>query len=110
LLIRKKNRPVALIQANIDAINHYAATNSLPKFNDLKEASESDQLHKEMLSAIQAEAKSASFSTNETIMDVYITPIEWTSDNELLTTSQKLRRKPLSDKFQVELDAMFAKF
>lgn len=106
----EKNRPVALVQVNLDAVNHFAKAANMPEFHDLNDISKSEPIRKEVLSGLQAEAKNAKFSTSETVIDVFVSPIEWSADNELLTTSQKLRRKPLSDKFQAELTAMFNKF
>lgn len=106
----EKNRPVALVQVGLDAVNHYAKNNGIEKFHDLQDAASCAQLRTEVLKAIQAEAKKAGFNTSETVIDCYLTPVEWTADNGLLTTSQKLKRKPLSDEFKSALDDMYQKF
>jgi len=50
------------------------------------------------------------FNTAETLIDAYLTPIEWTPDNDLVTTTQKLKRKNLATEFDSALQDMYAKF
>lgn len=106
----QKLRPVALIQPNLDAANTFAMSSGLPMFSDVREISNSEQIKKEIMKSIQIEAKRNSLLTSETPIDVYITPEEWTGDNGLLTTSQKLRRKPIEEFFHEALDKMYQKF
>ncbi|KAI0232181.1 long-chain fatty acid-CoA ligase [Massospora cicadina] len=106
----EKSRPVALVQVGLDAVNHFAKNANLGKFHDLQEAASSAQLRTEVLKSMQAEAKRAGFNSSETVIDCFITPIEWTADNGLLTTSQKLKRKPLADQFQRALAEMYSKY
>ncbi|KAJ9087437.1 long-chain fatty acid-CoA ligase [Entomophthora muscae] len=105
-----KTRPVALVQVGMDAVNHYAKSNGLDKFHDLAEAAASPELRVEVLKAMQAEGKKANFNPSEIIIDCYLTPVEWTADNGLMTTSQKLKRKPLSEEFKGPLEQMYTKF
>ncbi|KAI9291467.1 acetyl-CoA synthetase-like protein [Neoconidiobolus thromboides FSU 785] len=104
-----KPKAVALIQPNMDAIKHFLRSNNHPDVHDLSDVSGNEMIKKEVYKALISEAKKNGFSGSELIADVFITDVEWTADNGLLTTSQKLKRKPIGDQFKQQLDTMYNK-
>jgi long-chain acyl-CoA synthetase len=57
-----------------------------------------------VLKECNAIGKKNSFKTLELLQAVILTPDEWTAENGLVTTTQKLQRSKIAQKFSVEID------
>lgn len=92
---------VAIVTPNKAAAQHWAKQNSVP------ESELSKKLQGPVLKALQATAQQNGLKSIEIVRAVYLAQEEWTPENGMLTAAQKIKRKPIVEKHQADIDAMY---
>lgn len=68
---------------------------------------DSAKLEAAILKALQQTAQQNGLKSIEFIRAVHVADEEWTPENGMLTAAQKIKRKPIVDRHQAEIDAMY---
>jgi long-chain acyl-CoA synthetase len=74
---------------------------------DLAELCKSDKARKKVLESLTKTGREQKLKGFEIIKAVHLEPKEWTTDEDLITTSLKLKRNKLQKKYQAEIDEMY---
>lgn len=99
---------VGIIHPDKDELTKWAQ--SKPEFADksFEDLCADAEVNKQLLSAMTAYGKSNDLKGFEQVKKIFITPEEFTVENDLLTPTFKLKREVAKKKFQKEIDAMYA--
>jgi len=94
-----------LVCPSAPAMAAFAKANGMDP-DDLKALCESEKTKTEILEQINAAAK-GKLVRFEIPQKVFIVEDPWTPENDLLTAAQKLKRKPIINHHQADIDAMY---
>lgn len=99
---------VGIIHPDKDELLKWAKAK--PEFADksFEELCNDAAANKEILSAIGAFGKQNGLKGFEQVKKIYLTPDEFTVDNDLLTPTFKLKREVAKKKFASQIEAMYA--
>ncbi|GAA5823706.1 hypothetical protein JCM10212_003715, partial [Sporobolomyces blumeae] len=100
------SRPMAVVfphEANLKALASELGVGS----SDLSTLCHNDQIRDAVLKNMNQVGKKAGFKPLEVLQCVVLSDEEWTPHNGLLTAAQKLNRKPIVQKYQKEIDAVY---
>lgn len=78
------------------------------KFATVENAYESEEVKKEFLKELNAYGKENDLKGFEQIRAVYLTPNEFTIDNDLLTPTFKLKRETAKTVYKSQIDSLYA--
>lgn len=95
---------VGVVVPDKDSFRHWAKTNH-PSVED---PYESEQVKKDFLKTVTAYGKQNDLKGFEQIRAVYLTPNEFTVDNDLLTPTFKLKRETAKKVYQSQIDILYA--
>ena len=98
---------VAVICPNLDQIKSLAKEIDFEKEISPEEMCNDNLIINEFFNRIKSFSKSHDLSKWETPMAIHLSPMIWTPDNGLVTAAQKLRRKPLENKYLEEINKMY---
>ncbi|KAI8974355.1 hypothetical protein BDB01DRAFT_807139 [Pilobolus umbonatus] len=101
-------KPVALAVVSEPIIQKLAIENNIAE-TDFEKLCRDSTIRKKVLAALIQQGKDAGLSGNELILDVHLAHEEWTPQNNMVTSAQKLKRPELTKAFKAELDEMNAK-
>merc|ERR1711871_194665 len=68
----------------------------------------SDKAVKKVMNALNEIKKSAKLNSVESVKEIFLTDEEFTVDNDLVTPTFKLKRQQLRERYQSEIEAMYA--
>ncbi|KAG2181074.1 hypothetical protein INT43_008656 [Umbelopsis isabellina] len=99
---------VGIIHPDKDELTKWAQ--SKPEFADksFEDLCADAEVNKQLLSALTAYGKSNDLKGFEQVKKIFVTPEEFTVENDLLTPTFKLKREIAKKKFAKEIDAMYA--
>ncbi|KAJ3132832.1 long-chain fatty acid-CoA ligase [Physocladia obscura] len=75
---------------------------------DLEQVCTHPKVRSAVLASLKDVGKSVGFKSAEIVGNVYLTPIEWTPMNGLLTAAMKLSRNDVLKRFKKEVSAMYS--
>jgi long-chain acyl-CoA synthetase len=84
------------------------ASESGCKAGELEEMCQDKKLNAAVLKALQAAGKKGGLAGIEIIEGVVIAPDEWTPQNNLVTSAQKLNRRAILDKYKKEVEQAYS--
>jgi long-chain acyl-CoA synthetase len=83
------------------------ATEQWAKQNSVGAADFAKKIKEQILKALLQTAQQHGLKSIEFVRAVHVADEEWTAENGLLTAAQKIKRKPIVDKHQAEISAMY---
>ncbi|KAF5703667.1 long-chain acyl synthetase [Fusarium mundagurra] len=98
------SRPIAVIMPNEKVLHEKAKELGVDEHN-LHTVHTNPKMVSFVLKDLQGAAKRAGLSSIEIVSGVLITDEEWTSDNGLLTATQKLNRRKITEHFKKDIAA-----
>ncbi|EEU47461.1 uncharacterized protein NECHADRAFT_59265 [Fusarium vanettenii 77-13-4] len=98
------SRPIAVIMPNEKVVHEKAKELGIDEGN-LHTIHTNKKLVSYVLKDLQGAAKRAGLSSMEVVAAVLLTDEEWTSDNGLLTATQKLNRRKITEHFKKDIQA-----
>ncbi|KAF4979992.1 hypothetical protein FZEAL_3919 [Fusarium zealandicum] len=98
------SRPIAVIMPNEKVVHEKAKELGIDEAN-LHTMHTNRKIVSYVLKDLQSAAKRAGLSSIEVVSAVLITDEEWTSDNGLLTATQKLNRRKIKEHFKKDIEA-----
>lgn len=96
----------ALVVPNFEAITRWAEKNDVDLPEDPEAISTHDAVHEWIGEEI--ERVNDSFAKHEQIKEFELVPLEWTPENDMLTSSMKLKRRNITDRFEDRIDRIYA--
>jgi long-chain acyl-CoA synthetase len=103
---QSKNKPIAIIVPAEPALKALASENGC-KSGELEEMCQDKKVNAAVLKALQAAGKKGGLAGIEIIEGVVIAPDEWTPQNQLVTSAQKLNRRAILDKYKKEVEEAY---
>ncbi|KAI8997256.1 hypothetical protein BDB01DRAFT_840661 [Pilobolus umbonatus] len=101
------SRPVAIVMPVRAQLKEMAfAMNDEFKGKSFLELCNHPDIQREFLSKLQNQGKQANLKPAEILYDVHLTDEEWSSENNILTAAQKLKRSNINKHYEVQLNAM----
>lgn len=101
-----KNKPVAIVVPNEPALKELANSNGISG-SALEELCHDKKLNSLVLKEMHAAGKKGGLNGIELIEGVVLSEEEWTPQNGLVTSAQKLNRKGILEKYQKEIDTAY---
>ncbi|KAF2774486.1 acetyl-CoA synthetase-like protein [Teratosphaeria nubilosa] len=101
-----KNKPIAIIIPNEPVLKQLAADNGV-KGNGLEDLCHKDKVNAAVVKEMQAAGRKGGLSGIEIIEGVVLADDEWTPQNGLVTSAQKLNRKGLVEKYKKEIEKAY---
>ncbi|KAF5011468.1 hypothetical protein FDECE_2420 [Fusarium decemcellulare] len=98
------SRPIAVIMPNEKVVHDKAKDLGVDEGN-LHTIHHNQKVVSYVLKDLQGAAKRAGLASMEVVSNVLITDEEWTSDNGLLTATQKLNRRKIKEHFKKDIEA-----
>lgn len=103
------NEVVAVVVPKKLEVEGWAQKNGVD-FSDYGLLCANPTLNAVILKSLQDTARQYKLKSFEVVKAIYITPDEWTPDNDLLTAAQKLKRNQVVAKYRAQIDALYTKF
>ena len=103
-----KNKPVAIIVPAEPALKKIAEENGVPG-EHLEELVHNEKINDVVLKQLRDQGKRGGLLGIEIIDGVVLADEEWTPQNNLITSAQKLNRKLIVEKYKKEIDHAYAK-
>lgn len=103
-----KNKPVAIIVPTEPALKNIASQNGV-KGSGIEDLSHNKKVQNAVLKELQNAGRAGGLSGIEIIDGVVLADEEWTPQNGLLTSAQKLNRKGILQKHKGQVDEAYAK-
>ncbi|OCK74979.1 acetyl-CoA synthetase-like protein [Lepidopterella palustris CBS 459.81] len=101
-----KNKPVAVIIPNEDALKQLASNNGV-QGNGLEDLCREEKVNAMVLKELLATARNGGLSGIEIIDGVALSDAEWTPQNCLVTSAQKLNRRGLAEKYKGDIEKAY---
>ncbi|KAK5123040.1 long-chain fatty acid-CoA ligase [Cryomyces antarcticus] len=102
-----KNKPIAIIVPAEPALKSLASSNGI-EGSGIEDLVHNDKLNKLVLAELQAAGKKGGLAGIEIIEGVVLADEEWTPQNGLTTSAQKINRKGILEKYQKEVDKAYS--
>ncbi|KAF2152010.1 acetyl-CoA synthetase-like protein [Myriangium duriaei CBS 260.36] len=102
-----KTKPIAIVVPNEGVLKGIASQNGVSG-STLEELVQDEKLNAIVLRDMQAQGKKGGLSGIEIIDGVVLADEEWTPQNQLVTSAQKLNRKGILNKYKTEVDKAYA--
>ncbi|BFZ53743.1 long-chain fatty acid-CoA ligase [Savitreella phatthalungensis] len=98
-------KPIALVVCNEAPLRRQLKTHGVDEsqFSDIEELAKADEVRQVVLHEMHAVGKKANFRGIELISNVVLISEEFTPQNGLVTSAQKLQRKKIQQKYQDEI-------
>jgi len=103
-----RTKPIAIIVPAEPALKKIAVENGI-KGDHLEEMVHNEKLNNIVLKQLRDAGKKGGLQGIEIIEGVVLVDEEWTPQNGLLTSSQKLNRKGLVEKYKMDIDHAYSK-
>ena len=101
-----KNKPIAIVVPNEAALKSLASENGI-QGSGLEDLCHDKKLNDVVLREMQAAGKKGGLAGIEIIEGVVLADEEWTPQNQLVTSAQKLNRKGILEKYKNEVKAAY---
>jgi long-chain acyl-CoA synthetase len=101
-----KNKPIAIVVPNEPALKELANSNGISG-SALEELCHDKKLNGLVLKEMHKSGKTGGLNGIELIEGVVLAEDEWTPQNGLVTSAQKLNRKGILEKYQKEIDRAY---
>jgi len=105
---QQRTKPVAIIVPAEPALKKLAARIGV-EGTGVEDLVHNKQIQDEVLKELQAAGRAGGLSGIEIIEGAILADEEWTPENQLVTSAQKLNRKGILQKYQKEVDAAYAR-
>lgn len=102
-----KTKPIAIVVPNEGVLKGIASNNGV-KGSTLEELVQDKKLNSIILKDMQAQGKKGGLAGIEIIEGVVLADEEWTPQNGLVTSAQKLNRKGILNKYKKEVDRAYS--
>ncbi|GAB7348338.1 hypothetical protein MBLNU459_g6312t1 [Dothideomycetes sp. NU459] len=102
-----KNKPIAIVVPAEPALKSLASENGI-EGNGLEDLCHNKKLNGIFLKNMQAAGKKGGLNGIEIIEGVVLADEEWTPQNGLVTSAQKLNRKQILDKYKKEVEQAYS--
>ncbi|MFB6353539.1 MAG: long-chain fatty acid--CoA ligase [Halobacteriales archaeon] len=96
----------ALVVPNFEAVRTWADRNDVDLPDDPAAICADDRVHDRIAEAV--DAVNEDFESHETIKQFRLVPEEFTEDNDLLTPSLKKKRRNILDRYETQVEAIYA--
>ncbi|KZF25410.1 acetyl-CoA synthetase-like protein [Xylona heveae TC161] len=103
-----KSKPIAIIVPNEAALKSIASDHGI-QGHGLEDLSHNEKLQGIVLKELQAAGRKGGLSGIEIIDGVVLVDEEWTPQNNLVTSAQKLNRRGILDRYKKLIDQAYAK-
>ena len=100
---------VALVIPNPIAIRTLAKKLGKPENMELKQLYQDPAISQHVLNDMIIHGKRAGLHKSEIPQKIRLCPEEWTPDSGLVTAALKIRRKPIQEFYQIDIDQMYGK-
>ncbi|KAF2217974.1 hypothetical protein CERZMDRAFT_30709 [Cercospora zeae-maydis SCOH1-5] len=101
-----KNKPIAIVVPAEPALKQLASDNGI-EGNGLEDLCHNKKINNLVLKAMQDTGRKQGLAGIEIIEGVVLADEEWTPQNQLVTSAQKLNRKGIMEKYQKEIKAAY---
>jgi long-chain acyl-CoA synthetase len=95
----------ALIVPNFEAVRRWADDEDVALPDDPADVCEDERVHEWVGEAV--DEVNQDFEKHETIKQFELVPIEWTPENDLLTSSMKIKRRNVLEEFSGKVDRIY---
>lgn len=99
---QSKNKPIAIVVPNEPSLKQLASENGVSG-SGLEDLCHDKKLNGIVLQQLQAAGKKGGLNGIEIIEGVVLADEEWTPQNQLVTSAQKLNRKGILEKYKGEV-------
>lgn len=96
----------ALVVPNFERIEEWADENAIDLPDDREDISTDERVQEWIEEDI--ERVNENFAKHERIKEFELIPIEWTPENDLLTSSMKLKRRNITDRFEERIEGIYS--
>ena len=103
---QSKNKPIAIIVPAEPALKSLASESGCQS-GELEDMCQDKKLNAAVLKSLQAAGKKGGLAGIEIIEGVVVVPDEWTPQNNLVTSAQKLNRRAILDKYKKEVEQAY---
>ncbi|KAI6895283.1 acetyl-CoA synthetase-like protein [Hortaea werneckii] len=103
---QSKNKPVAIVVPNEPALKKIAGENGVDG-SGLEDLCHNKKMNQAVLKEMQNSGKKGGLAGMEIIEGVVLSDEEWTPQNGLVTSAQKLNRKAITQKYQDQIDKAY---
>ncbi|KAM3419944.1 hypothetical protein BST61_g3263 [Cercospora zeina] len=101
-----KNKPIAIVVPAEPALKQLASDNGI-EGNGLEDLCHNKKINNLVLKAMQDTGRKGGLAGIEIIEGVVLADEEWTPQNQLVTSAQKLNRKGIMEKYQKEIKTAY---
>ncbi|KAK5163256.1 long-chain fatty acid-CoA ligase [Saxophila tyrrhenica] len=101
-----KNKPIAIVVPAEPALKALASENGV-KGNGLEDLCHNEKVNAAVLKELQSAGKKGGLTGIEIIEGVVLSDEEWTPQNGLVTSAQKLNRKGITEKYKNEIQKAY---
>jgi long-chain acyl-CoA synthetase len=102
----EKPHLVALVVPDKSKLQAWAKQNNIES-NDFKKLCQDSKTRKEVLNSLISAGKAGNLKSGELPKNVHLCHEEWTTENDMLSASMKLKRPSINKAFQKEIDEMY---
>ncbi|WP_233738082.1 AMP-dependent synthetase/ligase [Halocatena pleomorpha] len=95
----------ALVVPSFEAITRWAEKNNVDLPDDTEAITTDDRVREWIGDEI--ERVNESFAKHERIKEFELVPLEWTPENDMLTSSMKLKRRNITDRFEDRIERIY---
>merc|ERR1712230_49856 len=103
---QSKNKPIAIVLPNEAALKKIAGENGV-EGSGLEDLCHNKKMNQAVLKEMQNSGKKGGLAGMEIIEGVVLSDEEWTPQNGLVTSAQKLNRKAITQKYQDQIDKAY---
>lgn len=96
----------ALVVPNFERIEQWADENAIDLPDDREDICTDERVQEWIGEEI--ESVNEDFAKHERIKEFELIPIEWTPENNLLTSSMKLKRRNITDRFEEQIEEIYS--
>jgi len=105
---QQRTKPIAIIVPAEPALKKLAERIGV-QGNGIEDLVHNEKIQDAVLKELQQAGRSGGLSGIEIVEGVVLSDEEWTPQNNLVTSAQKLQRKKILEKYKKEVDAAYAK-
>ncbi|KAH8597578.1 hypothetical protein B0O99DRAFT_79724 [Bisporella sp. PMI_857] len=105
----EETNPVAIIVPAEPALKELAKDIGVDEQRDIGELVNDIKVQQEILKQLQAVGKRAGLASMEIVAGVIVSDEEWTPQNNLITTTNKLNRRAISERYQKDIKHAYEK-
>jgi len=101
-----KNFPIAVVVPNRNNLEKYSNSQNIHEV-DYKTLCQNEKIVSALMNSLRQVAKDNKLTNFENIQGIYVTPDEWTPENDMLTPAFKIKRRNIFQKYKEQIEKIY---